>query len=149
MLGSVYREVSKGNLWRKGELIMPGVQAEAGMKGQLAWEREEGRSGRGKRRKEEGRGRKSSRVYLSPSPHPEIHLSPTLCWVLFRHWGDCAVGTTVYLPGSSNSRRQVDLGSGQHSDSWSCLLCTPLHFLPCGPSHLFLTIIPSSLTSMP
>ena len=36
MLGSGYREVSKGNLWRKRELIMPGVQGEAGMKGHLA-----------------------------------------------------------------------------------------------------------------
>lgn len=59
MLGSVYREVSKGNLWRKGELIMPGVQAEAGMKGQLAYERGRGRvKGGGQRKAGEERGRK-------------------------------------------------------------------------------------------
>lgn len=58
MLGSVYREVSKGNLWRKGELIMPGVQAEAGMKGQLAWEREGESEGRRAEAGEERGGRK-------------------------------------------------------------------------------------------
>ena len=36
MLASVYREASKDNLWRKRELIMTGVQGEAGMKGHLA-----------------------------------------------------------------------------------------------------------------
>lgn len=71
------------------------------------------------REEEEGRGERQKKFMCLPfpSPHPGIRLSPTLCWVLFRHWGDCAVGTTIYLPGSSNSRRKVDLGSGQHSDS--------------------------------
>ena len=54
MLASVYREASKDNLWRKRELIMTGVQGEAGMKGHLAWERERKR---GERRGERGEGR--------------------------------------------------------------------------------------------
>lgn len=119
MLGSVYESIKRQSVEREKErLIMPGVPAEAGMKGQLAWEegewREEGRSGRGRGAEGRGRGRKSSCVHFRPPPTLRFICLP-LCVGYCLDTGRLCCRDNNLPPGSSNSRRKVDLGSGQHS----------------------------------